>query len=112
MNARSWVALGVAAALAAPAAIALLAPPLQALTGIPVPRLVESAFAALGVTNASPLPVRQAWYFGAYILAPLAGTGIVLSVAILGRPRWALLTAGGAGFAIAAFWTVRSLLDD
>lgn len=104
--------MALAALVAAPAVVAALSAPLQSASGLPVTRLVDSAFAALGVSNASPLPVRQAWYFGAYILAPLAGTAIAVSAAGLrGRPWWPFALVASAGALVAVFWTVYSLLD-
>ena len=114
MEARSRLALVTGAVLAAPAAVAIAALVLRA-AGIAAPaQLVDAAFGAVGVTNASPLPTRQAWYFGTYILAPLVGGGIALGAFTepLARTRWTAGALAACGTLIAAFWAVRSLLDD
>ncbi|MBV8369792.1 MAG: hypothetical protein JO036_12820 [Candidatus Eremiobacteraeota bacterium] len=113
MDARSRLALAAGTIVAAPAAFAIAALALRA-AGIAAPaQLVDAAFAAFGVTNASALPVRQAWYLGTYILAPLAGAAIALGGCVQTRAagRWAFgaLSAGDA--LIASFWIVWSLLD-
>ena len=112
MDGRPRLLLAAAALCAAPAGFSLLSGAVHAASGLPVTRLVEAAFAAAGVTNASPLPVRQGWYLGAYILAPLAGTAIAASgAAARARPRWPFILVASAGIALALFWTVWSLLD-
>jgi hypothetical protein len=104
--------LVLAVALAGPAAYAASAAMIQETTGFPAGRPVDVVFAALGVTNASPLPVRQSWFFGAYILAPLAGAATAASAAVAGaRPRWAFIAMAGAGMVVAGFWVLWSLLD-
>jgi len=106
------LALALAVALAGPATFAASAGMIQETTGFPAGRPVEAVFAALGVTNASPLPVRQAWFFGAYILAPLAGAAIAASAAVAGaRPRWVFIATAGVGTVMAGFWVLWSLLD-
>lgn len=110
MNLR--LALVIAVVLAGPAAFAASAGVIQETTGFPAGRSVDAVLAALGVSNDSPLPVRQAWFFGAYILAPLAGAATAASAAVAGaRPRWALIATAGAGTIVAGFWVLWSLLD-
>jgi hypothetical protein len=114
MDARSRLVLIAGAVLAAPAACAVAALVLGA-AGIAAPaQLVNATFAALGVTNASPLPTRQAWYFGTFILAPLAGAALALTAFAepVARTRWSAGALGACGTLLAAFWAVRSLLDD
>jgi hypothetical protein len=112
VSGRSNLILALAATCAAPAVLSALSGPLEAATGWPATRLVASAFSALGVTNHSPLSVRQDWYFGAYILAPLAGTAIAVSAVVARtRPWWPFALAASAGTLVAVFWTVWSLLD-
>jgi len=112
VSGRSHLILALAAICAAPAALSALSGPVESATGWPVTRLVASAFAALGVTDRSPLSVRQDWYFGAYILAPLAGTAIAVSAVVARtRPWWPFALAASAGALVAVFWTVWSLLD-
>jgi hypothetical protein len=114
MDARSRLALAAGAVLAAPAAFAVAALALRAVGIVAPAQLADAAFSAFGVTNASPLPMRQAWYFGTYILAPLMGAGIALTAFAepAARTRWAAGALGACGTLIAAFWTVRSLVDD
>jgi len=114
MDARSRLALVLGAVLAAPAAFALAALALRAAGVVAPAQLVDAVFTAFGVTNASPLPVRQAWYFGTYILAPLVGGGIALTAFAepVARTRWSAGALGACGTLLAAFWAVRSLLDD
>lgn len=105
-----WTLL--AALLVAPAAAAVAAQGLAAL-GFAVPgQAFDAAFARLGVTNNSPLPLRQAWYLGLFILAPLAGAALSGAAASAARGRrWPLLTLAALGVLLAAFWVVRSLAD-
>ena len=107
------MALAAAIALAAPATLCAAAGALHGLTGWPVTRPFEAAFAALGVTNASPLALRRAWYLGTFILAPLAGTALALTGAAGGvRPRAAFALAASDGALIAVYWVLHSLLAD
>ncbi|HEV3086989.1 MAG TPA: hypothetical protein VGX96_07150 [Candidatus Elarobacter sp.] len=110
---RSRFAFVAAAVLVAPAALGVVAAGLS-VAGIRGPsKLFDAAFAILGVTNTSPLPLRQAWYFGAFILAPLAGAAVAL-VACAGTRasvRWALGALTACGTLVAAFWIVWSLVD-
>jgi hypothetical protein len=106
------LALVAAIALAFPAVFAASAAMIQETTGFPAGRPLDGIFAALGVTNASPLPVRQSWFLGAYILAPLAGAAMAASAGAAGaRPRWAFIATAGAGTVVAGFWVLWSLLD-
>jgi hypothetical protein len=105
-------ALFVGIVLALPATAAAVTSLVHEATGLPVTAPIDAAFKALGVTNASPLPVRQAWYLGAYILAPLAGAAIAGSALIGARLRWAFGSVATVATLVAVFWTVRSLLDD
>jgi hypothetical protein len=99
-------------ALAAPGALSAAAGALEAVAGVPATRPIAAAFAYLGVTNQSPLPVRQAWYLGVYILGPLAAVAIGAIGAARTRPRWPFALIATVAAALAVFWTVRSLLDD
>jgi hypothetical protein len=113
MNSSSRVALLVAIALTTPATFAIAAIALRA-TGTNAPAaLVDTAFAVFGVSNASPLPVRQAWYFGAYILAPAiaAATALFASTAFRPPTRWALFAVTAVAVLSATFWVVWSLAD-
>jgi hypothetical protein len=111
MHARSGSVV-LSALLIAPAAAAAAAQALAAL-GVPAPaHVLDAAFAALGVTGASPLPLRQAWYLGLYIVAPGVGAAIACAAAIgtsARRMPSASLTALGA--LLSAYWIVASLLD-
>ncbi len=116
MDSRSRVALVAAIALTAPATFAIAAGALRSATGIEGPAaLVDACFSAFGVSNTSPLPVRQAWYFGAYILAPAvaAATALVASTGAGPRPRgrWPLFAVSAAAALSAMFWVVWSLAD-
>jgi hypothetical protein len=107
------LALAAAIVLAAPAALCAGAGLAHELTGWPVDRPFEAAFAALGVTNASPLPLRQAWYLGTFILAPLAGAAIAAGAAAATIAlRAAFIGVASAGTLIAAYWALHSLLAD
>jgi hypothetical protein len=114
MDSRSRLALSVSIALAAPAMLSIAAGGLHAATGISGPAaLVDAAFGAFGVSNTSPLPVRQAWYFGAYILAPAIAMaiGVFASTAFRPRVRWPFFVASAAAALSALFWVVYSLAD-
>jgi hypothetical protein len=114
MNSGSRLALTVAVVLTAPATFAITAGALRAATGFGGPAaLVDAGFAALGVSNASPLPVRQAWYFFAYILAPAvaAALAIFASAALGPRVRWPFFAVSAAAALSAVFWVVYSLAD-
>ncbi len=114
MDRRSRLALAAGAVLVAPAAFAILASALRAVGIVGPAQLADAVFAAFGVTDASPLPARQAWYLGTYIVAPLAGAAIALtSLTETGvRARWSAVALSACGALIASFWTLRSLLDD
>jgi hypothetical protein len=87
---------------------------LRSVTGVSTPAaLVDAVFAAFGVSNTSPLPVRQAWYFGAYILAPAiaAATALFASAALRPAVRWPLFAVTGVAALSAMFWVVWSLAD-
>ncbi len=113
MELRSRLALAAAIVLAAPATICATAGLVDGITGWPVSRPIEAAFAALGVTNASPLPLRQAWYLGTYILAPLAGAAIAVSAAVATMMlRAAFVGVASVGTLIAIYWVLHSLLAD
>jgi hypothetical protein len=102
----------IATLLIAPAAAAVAAHGLAAL-GVTAPGLLlEAGFARLGVTNGSPLLLRQAWYLGLYILAP-GGAAAVAGAAALATParRMPLLVLAALGLLHAAFWIVWSLAD-
>jgi hypothetical protein len=114
MNSRSRVALVAAIALTTPATFAIAAGALRSATGISGPAaLVDAVFAAFGVSNTSPLPVRQAWYFGAYILTPAiaAALGVFASAALGPRVRWPFFAVSAAAALSAVFWVVYSLAD-
>ena len=114
MDPRSRVALIVAIALAAPATFSIAAGALRSMAGIGGPAaLVDAAFGAFGVSNTSPLPVRQAWFFGAYILTPAvaAATALFASAALGPRARWPFFAVSGAAVLSAMFWVVWSLAD-
>ena len=114
MNSSSRVALVVAMALTAPATLSIGAAALRVATSIHGPAaLVDKAFAAFGVSNASPLPVRQAWYFGIFILAPAiaAATALFASAALAPRVRWPLFAVTATAALSATFWVVWSLTD-
>jgi hypothetical protein len=114
VDSRSRVALAAAIALAAPAILSIAAGGLRAATGIGGPSaLVDAAFGAFGVSNTSPLPVRQAWYFGAYILTPAIAAAIAIfaSAALRPRLRWPFFAVSAAAALSAAFWVVWSLAD-
>ena len=114
MNSRTRIALVIAIVLTAPATVSIASGALRAATGIAGPAaLVDAAFGVLGVSNASPLPVRQAWYFGAYILAPAIAAAIAVfaSAALHPRSRWPLFAVTAAAALSAAFWVVWSLAD-
>jgi hypothetical protein len=94
--------------------LSIAAGALRAATGIAAPAaLVETAFAAFGVSSTSPLPVRQAWYFGAYILAPAIAVGTALFASASFRPhlRWPLFAVAATAALSATFWVVWSLAD-
>jgi hypothetical protein len=110
---RFRLTLAAALALAAPAVLCAAAGALHQVTGWPVTRPFEAVFAALGVTASSPLPLRQAWYLGAFILGPLAGAALASTGAFSGaKPRAAFLSVASGGTLIAIFWVLQSLLDD
>jgi hypothetical protein len=110
---RSRLTLAAAVVLAAPATLCATAGLVHELTGWPVTGPIEAAFAALGVTNASPLPLRQAWYLGTYILAPLAGAAIAVSAAVATMMlRAAFIGVASLGTLIAMYWVLHSLLAD
>ena len=114
MNAGSRLALIAAVVLTAPATLAIAAGALRAATGIAGPAaLIDAGFAALGVSNASPLQVRQAWYFFAYILTPgvAAALAIFGSTALSPRVRWPFFAVSAAAALSATFWVVYSLAD-
>jgi hypothetical protein len=111
MHLRAGSAL-LAALLVAPAAASVAAHALAAL-GVSGPgHALDAAFSQLGVTNNSPLPLRQAWYLGLYILAPGAGAALA-GAAALAAPvrRVPLFALATLGLLLAAFWVVRSLAD-
>jgi hypothetical protein len=113
MDLRFRTALVVAIILTAPATSSIAALALRA-AGIAGPAaLIDAAFGALGVSNTSPLPVRQAWYFGAYILAPAIGaaTALFAGAALRPRHRWPLFAVTAAAALSATFWVVWSLAD-
>ena len=114
MNAGFRLALIAAVVLTAPATVALAAGALRAATGISGPAtLVDAGFAAFGVSNSSPLPVRQARYFFAYILTPAvaAALAIVASTALAPRVRWPFFAVSATAALSAMFWVVYSLAD-
>ena len=114
MKSGSRLALVAAIVLTAPATLSIVAGALRAATGIRGPSLlVDALFAALGVSNTSPLPVRQAWYFGLYILAPAIGaaTALFAGTQLRSRARWPLYTVTAAAALSAMFWVVWSLAD-
>lgn len=103
--------LAAAIALAAPAILSAAAGLVHELTGWPVDRPFEAAFAALGVTDASPLPLRQGWYLGTFILAPLAGAAIAVRAAGPAIAlRAAFMTVASVGMLVAVYWVLHSLL--
>jgi hypothetical protein len=114
MDVRTRLALAAAIVLTLPATFAIAAGALRAAMGIGGPAaLVDAFFTAFGVSNASPLPVRQAWYFGAYILAPAAAAAAALSAATAlrahgRRPLYAVTAVAALS---AMFWVVYSLAD-
>jgi hypothetical protein len=113
MELRFRLTLSAAIVLAAPATISATAGFVHELTGWPVTRPIEAAFAALGVTKSSPLPLRQAWYLGTYILAPLAGAALALAGAVAGMMlRAAFVAVAAVGTLIAIYWVLHSLLAD
>lgn len=113
MELRFRLALAAAIALAAPATLCAGAGLVHDLTGWPVDRPFEAGFAALGVTDTSPLPLRQAWYLGTYVLAPLAGAAIAVSAAVATIVlRGAFIGVASAGTLIAFYWVLHSLLAD
>ena len=113
MDVRFRLALTAAVVLAAPATLCATAGLVHELTGWPADRPFEAAFAALGVTNTSPLPLRQAWYLGTYILAPLAGAAIAVSAAVATIVmRAAFIGVASVGTLIASYWVLHSLLAD
>ncbi len=102
----------LAALLIAPAATAVAAEGLAAL-GIAAPgHAFEGVFARLGVTNTSPLPLRQAWYLGLYILAP-GGAAALAGAAAFAAPgrRVPLFVLAALGLGLAAYWILMSLAD-
>ncbi|MEA2787261.1 MAG: hypothetical protein QOF71_3365 [Candidatus Eremiobacteraeota bacterium] len=110
---RSRAAFVVAIALTAPAALSIAALALRA-TGVAGPAaLIDAAFGALGVSNTSPLPVRQSWYFGAYILAPALGaaTALFAGTALRPRHRWPSFAVTAVAALSATFWVLWSLAD-
>jgi hypothetical protein len=110
---RLRLALTAAIVLAAPATLCAGAGLVHEVIGWPVDRPFEAAFAALGVTNSSPLPQRQAWYLGTYILAPLAGAAIAVSAAVATIVlRAAFIGVASVGTLIALYWVLHSLLAD
>ena len=111
MNARTGSVV-IAALLVAPAAAAVAAEGLAAL-GFPAPgHAFEAGLAGLGVTSSAPLPLRQAWYLGLFILAPGAGAALAGTAAMAGPARRLPLFALGAlGLLLAGFWVLRSLAD-
>lgn len=114
MDRRCRLALLIAILFAAPATVALSAGALREYAGFGAPAtLVETVFAALGVTNTSPLPVRQAWYFGLYILAPAIAAAVALAASVELRPRvrWPLPAVSACATLVAMFWVVHSLTD-
>ena len=114
MNPLARAALVVAIALTAPATFSIAAGTLRSVAGIGGPAaLVDTVFAAFGVSNASPLPVRQAWYFGAYILTPAisAALAIFASTALSPRARWPFFAVTATAALSAMFWVVWSLAD-
>ena len=114
VNSRSRIALVVAIALTAPATFSIGAAMLRSAAGIGWPAaLVDMAFSAFGVSNSSPLPVRQAWYFGAFILAPAIAASIALfaGAALRPRVRWPLFAVTAAAALSVTFWVVWSLTD-
>ena len=114
MNSGTRLALVAAIALTAPATFSIGAGALRAATGIAGPAtLVDAFFAAFNVSNTSPLPVRQAWYFGLYILAPAIGaaTALFAGTALRSRARWPLYTVTAVAALSAMFWVVWSLAD-
>ena len=114
MNSRFPGSLIAATVLTAPATLAIAAGTLRAVTGIRGPSLLaEAMFAALGVSDTSPLPVRQAWYFGLYILAPAiaAATALFAGTTLRSRARWPLFAVTAVAALSAMFWVVWSLAD-
>ena len=103
--------LSFGVALAAPAAIAAGALILAGATGIAATRPLDALYATLGVTNRSPLPVRQAWYAGIYLIAPLTAAAIGLAVAASARSRAPFLGLAALGVALAIFWALWSLAN-
>jgi hypothetical protein len=85
----------------------------HAALGFPAPgHAFETALAHLGVTNSSPLPLRQAWYLGLFILAPGAGAVLAGAAAMAGPARRVpLFTLAALGLLLAGFWVLRSLAD-
>lgn len=113
MELRFRLALGAAIVLAAPATLCAGAGLVHDVTGWPVDRPFEAAFAALGVTKTSPLPLRQAWYLGTYILAPLGGAAVAVSAAVATMVlRTAFVGVASAGTLVAVYWVLHSLLAD
>lgn len=113
MNARSRAALLAALVLTAPATFAIAAAALRS-AGVNGPaQLVDAFFTAFGVSNTSPLPVRQAWYFGLYILAPAIGAATALIECTTSRAhgRWPLYAVTATAALSAMFWVVWSLAD-
>jgi hypothetical protein len=114
MNAESRAALVAAIVLTAPATFSIAAGALRAVAGIGGPAaLVDAGFSAFGVSNTSPLPVRQAWYFGAYILTPALAAAIAVfaTSALRPRVRWPFFAVSAAAALSAVFWVVYSLAD-
>jgi hypothetical protein len=100
------------ALLLAPAAAALAVQGLAAL-GVAAPaHLFAAGLARLGVTDASPLPLRQAWYLGLYILAPGGGAALATAAALAAPLRRVpLFGLAALGLLLAAYWIVYSLAD-
>ena len=113
MGLPSRAAFACALALTAPASFSIAALALRGAGMAGPAALVDAAFGAFGVSNTSPLPVRQAWYFGAYILAPAIGaaTALLASTALRPRHRWTLFAVSAAAALSATFWVVWSLAD-
>jgi hypothetical protein len=114
VNPQARAALVLAIALTVPATFSLAAFTVRQVAGIGGPAaLIDAVFAAFGVSNTSPLPVRQAWYFGAFILTPAisAALAIFASAALGPRVRWPFFAVTATAAISAMFWVVWSLAD-
>ncbi|MFN2459424.1 MAG: hypothetical protein ABR591_01830 [Candidatus Velthaea sp.] len=111
MKAPFWPA-AVALSCAVPARVALMGEALDAVAGAHVRAFDARIFAGLGVTQNSPLPVRQAWFAGVYLLLPLAGCAAAFTCAAAGGKRVLFRTLAAVNLTAVAAAAIASLLDD